>query len=68
MVAVLPSQPKTMCGTRREAFDLKPVLSGVPQGSQIDPLLYILYIYIYIYIYIYDLTNHVDSCKISLRR
>ena len=35
--------------SKKQSFDLKPVLSGVPQGSQIDPLLYILYIYIYIW-------------------
>ena len=41
-----------------KASDWKPVFSRVPQGSQISSLLFILYIN--------DLTNHVDSCEISL--
>ena len=38
--------------------DWKPALSGVPQGSQIGQLMFILYIN--------HLTNYFDSCEISL--
>ena len=40
------------------ASDWKPMLFGVPLGSQIGQILSILYIN--------DLINHIDSCEISL--